>query len=338
MNKEDTLDENTSNIDEDFSFERSVSKLLTNLAERVQSINGQLVYRCELEKLLETLVLLKNTETLNFSQLTDLTAVDYPDRLQRFELVYQLLSIENNKRVRIICSIDDGQIVPSVTSIYKSAEWPEREVWDMYGLFFSDHPDLRRLLTDYGFEGHPLRKDFPLTGYVEVRYDDIEKRVAYQPVQLTQEYRDFDFLSPWEGDQELVYSSLNRIEEVKIGPNEGGYIVMSEMQIRPLTLNFGPQHPAAHGVLRLVLEMDGEVIQRADPHVGLLHRGTEKLIEQKTYLQALPYFDRLDYVSPMNQEHVWALSIEKSLQIEVLEEPNLLGLCFVKLDEFLIIS
>ena len=222
MSKEDSLNENTSNIDEDFSFERSVSKLLANLAERVQSINGQLVYRCELDKLFETLVLLKNTETLNFSQLTDLTAVDYPDRLQRFELVYQLLSIENNKRVRIICSIDDGQIVPSVTSLYKSAEWPEREVWDMYGLFFSDHPDLRRLLTDYGFEGHPLRKDFPLTGYVEVRYDDIEKRVAYQPVQLTQEYRDFDFLSPWEGDQELVYSSVNRKVKVKKGPNERG--------------------------------------------------------------------------------------------------------------------
>lgn len=222
MNKEDTLDENTSNIDEDFSFERSVSKLLVNLAERVQSINGQLVYRCVLDKLFETLVFLKNTETLSFSQLTDLTAVDYPDRIQRFELVYQLLSIENNKRVRIICPIDDGQIVPSITSIYKSAEWPEREVWDMYGLFFSDHPDLRRLLTDYGFEGHPLRKDFPLTGYVEARYDDIEKRVAYQPVQLTQEYRDFDFLSPWEGDQELVYSSLNRIGDVKIGPGEGG--------------------------------------------------------------------------------------------------------------------
>ena len=167
-------------------------------------------------------MLLKNTETLNFSQLTDLTAVDYPDRLQRFELVYQLLSIENNKRVRIICSINDGQIVPSITSIYKSAEWPEREVWDMYGLFFSDHPDLRRLLTDYGFEGHPLRKDFPLTGYVEVRYDDIEKRVAYQPVQLTQEYRDFDFLSPWEGDQELINSSLNRLGVVKIGSNEEG--------------------------------------------------------------------------------------------------------------------
>ena len=222
MSKEDSLNVNTLNIDEDFSFEKSVSEFITNLAEQVQSINGQLVYRCELEKLFETLVLLKNTETLNFSQLTDLTAVDYPDRLQRFELVYQLLSIENNKRVRIICSINDGQIVPSVTGIYKSAEWPEREVWDMYGLFFSDHPDLRRLLTDYGFEGHPLRKDFPLTGYVEVRYDDIEKRVAYQPVQLTQEYRDFDFLSPWEGDRELINSSLNRLGEVKIGSNEEG--------------------------------------------------------------------------------------------------------------------
>ena len=222
MSKEDSLNQNTSNIDEDFSFEKSVSELITNLAERVQSINGQLVYRCELDKLFEALVLLKNTETLNFNQLTDLTAVDYPDRLKRFELVYQLLSMENNKRVRIICSIDDGQIAPSVTSIYKSAEWPEREVWDMYGLFFSDHPDLRRLLTDYGFEGHPLRKDFPLTGYVEVRYDDIEKRVAYQPVQLTQEYRDFDFLSPWEGDRELINSSLNRLGEVKIGSNEEG--------------------------------------------------------------------------------------------------------------------
>ena len=207
MNKEDTLDENTSNIDEDFSFERSVSKVLANLAERVQSINGQLVYRCELDKLFETLVLLKNTETLNFSQLTDLTAVDYPDRLRRFELVYQLLSIENNKRVRIICSIDDGQIVPSVTSIYKSAEWPEREVWDMYGLFFSDHPDLRRLLTDYGFEGHPLRKDFPLTGFNEVRYSEKEKKVIYEPVKLEQNYRNFDFESPWEG--------TNYIKEIK---------------------------------------------------------------------------------------------------------------------------
>ena len=208
--------------EEHLFFDKILSAALENIAVREPSINKQLVYKCELEYLIQTLTVLKTNEKLDFIQLTDLTAVDYPERLVRFQIVYQLLSMENNKRVRIICSIDDGQIVPSVTSIYKSAEWPEREVWDMYGLFFSDHPDLRRLLTDYGFEGHPLRKDFPLTGYVEVRYDDIEKRVAYQPVQLTQEYRDFDFLSPWEGDQELVYSSLNRIGEVKIGSNEGG--------------------------------------------------------------------------------------------------------------------
>ena len=198
---------NTGNAEE--FFEASATQILANLAERVPSINGQLVYRCELDKLISVLKLLKANESLDFSQLSDLTAVDYPGRIQRFELVYQLLSVTQNRRIRIICAIDEGQIVPSATGIYKSAEWSEREVWDMYGLFFSDHPDLRRLLTDYGFEGHPLRKDFPLTGYVEVRYDDMDRRVAYQPVQLTQEYRDFDFLSPWEGDQKLVYSSLN---------------------------------------------------------------------------------------------------------------------------------
>ena len=204
-------------------FEASVIQILDNLAERVPSINGQLVYRCELNKLISVLKLVKSNESLDFSQLSDLTAVDYPGRIQRFELVYQLLSITHNRRIRIICAVDEGQIIPSATGVYKSAEWPEREVWDMYGLFFSDHPDLRRLLTDYGFEGHPLRKDFPLTGYVEVRYDDIDRRVAYQPVQLTQEYRDFDFLSPWEGDQELVHSSLNtEAKNEKNAKKDGG--------------------------------------------------------------------------------------------------------------------
>ena len=196
---------------------------MANSAERVPSINAQLVNRCEQNKLISILKHLKANEKLDFSQLSDLTAVDYPGRIQRFELVYQLLSITHNRRIRIICAIDEGQIVPSVTGVYKSAEWPEREVWDMFGVFFSDHPDLRRLLTDYGFEGHPLRKDFPLTGYVEVRYDDIDRRVAYQPVQLTQEYRDFDFLSPWEGDQELVHSSLNaEAENEENAKKDGG--------------------------------------------------------------------------------------------------------------------
>ena len=209
MTTAEIINAQTATSSNKLSFEDSATQILADSAERVFSINGQLVYRCELDKLISVLKLLKANESMDFSQLSDLTAVDYPARIQRFELVYQLLSITHNQRIRIICAIDEGQIVPSATGIYKSAEWPEREVWDMYGLFFSDHPDLRRLLTDYGFEGHPLRKDFPLTGYVEVRYDDINRRVAYQPVQLTQEYRDFDFLSPWEGDQELAHSSLN---------------------------------------------------------------------------------------------------------------------------------
>ena len=138
---------------------------------------------------------------LQFKQLTDLTAVDYPERAQRFEVVYQMLSLALNARMRVLTSVEDGDIVPSVIDLFASANWAEREVWDMFGIFFSGHPDLRRLLTDYGFEGHPLRKDFPLTGYVEVRYNDTERRVVYEPVHLTQEYRDFDFLSPWEGMQ-----------------------------------------------------------------------------------------------------------------------------------------
>ncbi len=223
MTTAEIINAQTATSSNKLSFEDSATQILADSAERVSSINGQLVYRCELNKLISVLKLLKANESMDFSQLSDLTAVDYPARIQRFELVYQLLSISHNQRIRIICAIDEGQIVPSATGIYKSAEWPEREVWDMYGLFFSDHPDLRRLLTDYGFEGHPLRKDFPLTGYVEVRYDDIDKRVAYQPVQLTQEYRDFDFLSPWEGDQELVHSSLNaEVENNQNSEKEGG--------------------------------------------------------------------------------------------------------------------
>ena len=127
--------------------------------------------------------------------------MDYPSRPKRFELVYQLLSVRLNQRLRLLAPVADGEIAPSVSHIFSSAIWSEREVWDMFGIFFSGHGDLRRLLTDYGFEGHPLRKDFPLTGTVETRYDDSEKRVVYEPVSLTQEFRDFDFMSPWEGMQ-----------------------------------------------------------------------------------------------------------------------------------------
>ena len=170
----------------------------------------------------------------------------------------------------------------SVTEVFPCANWYEREVWDLFGIRFSGHPDLRRILTDYDFDGHPLRKDFPLTGFTQVRFDDELGKVVNEPVKLDQEFRNFDNLSPWEGMSKYLPGD----EKSNI----------SNDKTENYTLNFGPQHPAAHGVLRLVLELDGEVVQRADPHIGLLHRGTEKLIENKTYIQALPYFDRLDYV------------------------------------------
>ena len=141
---------------------------------------------------------LKNHINTQFKVLIDVTAVDYPSRALRFELVYNLLSISYNARIRIKTCIDETTPVASVTQLYSSAGWWEREVWDMFGIFFSNHPDLRRILTDYGFQGHPLRKDFPLTGFIEVRYDDSEKRVINEPVEITQEFRYFDFSSPWE--------------------------------------------------------------------------------------------------------------------------------------------
>ena len=162
---------------------------------------GQIILRTTSAALITLLNSLRDDVIASFNQLTDLTAVDYPDRPERFEMVYQLLSMKNNMRLRILMPVDEGQTVPSVVGLFNSANWAEREVWDMFGIFFAGHPDLRRLLTDYGFEGHPLRKDFPLTGHVEVRYDDTLRRVVNEPVSLVQEFRDFDFLSPWEGMQ-----------------------------------------------------------------------------------------------------------------------------------------
>jgi NADH-quinone oxidoreductase subunit C len=142
---------------------------------------------------------LRDDANCEFSQLVDLCGVDFPEREERFEVVYHLLSMNQNLRTRLkVCASEDTS-VPSVASVFSCANWFEREVWDMYGVFFSDHPDLRRILTDYGFDGHPQRKDFPLTGYVEVRYDESQKRVVYEPVKLTQDFRTFDFMSPWEG-------------------------------------------------------------------------------------------------------------------------------------------
>lgn len=139
-----------------------------------------------------------------FKELVDVCGVDYPDRPQRFDVVYHLLSMHHNQRIRVRVLTDEATPVPSVTGLFRSAGWFEREAWDMYGIMFADHPDLRRLLTDYGFEGHPLRKDFPLTGYVEMRYDEEQQRVVYEPVKLRQDFRNFDFLSPWEGAEVLL--------------------------------------------------------------------------------------------------------------------------------------
>ncbi len=151
----------------------------------------------------KVLTFLRDDQNCQFKILLDVTAVDFPERDERFEVVYHLLSLKHNQRVRVKLAADEETPVPSVTEVFNSANWLEREAWDMYGIYFSGHPDLRRLLTDYGFEGHPLRKDFPLTGYVEVRYDEDQKRVVYEPVKLSQEFRSFDFMSPWEGMLQL---------------------------------------------------------------------------------------------------------------------------------------
>ena len=147
---------------------------------------------------------LRNDPNCKFSTLVDITAVDYPARDKRFDVVYHLLSMYQNQRIRLRLAVREEQMVPSITAVHPSANWFEREVFDMFGILFSGHPDLRRILTDYGFRGHPLRKDFPTTGYTEVRYDEMLKRVVYEPVKLVQEYRQFDFMSPWEGAEYIL--------------------------------------------------------------------------------------------------------------------------------------
>jgi NADH-quinone oxidoreductase subunit C len=156
------------------------------------------------EALLDVLRYLRDDTKMQFWSIIDICGVDYPERPERFEVVYHLLSPRRNARIRVKITTDESTPVPSATGVYPGANWFEREAWDMYGILFTGHPDLRRLLTDYGFDGHPLRKDFPLTGHVEVRYDDEAKRVVYEPVELRQEFRNFDFLSPWEGTEYVL--------------------------------------------------------------------------------------------------------------------------------------
>ncbi|KGJ04637.1 NADH dehydrogenase subunit C [Paracoccus halophilus] len=160
---------------------------------------GELTVEATLPGIVPLIEFLRNDPSCRFSTLIDITAIDHPARPARFDVVYHLLSMYQNQRIRVKIKVREDELVPSLIGVFPAANWYEREIFDMFGIFFTGHPDLRRILTDYGFRGHPLRKDFPTTGYVEVRWNDLEKRVVYEPVNLVQEYRQFDFLSPWEG-------------------------------------------------------------------------------------------------------------------------------------------
>ncbi len=170
----------------------------------VEVVHGELMVRVQRNAIVRVLKFLRDDSACHFKCLMDVCGVDYPGRDERFEVVYNLLSLRHNQRIRIKLTTDEETPVPSVTGVFNSAGWWEREAWDLFGIYFSDHPDLRRILTDYGFEGHPMRKDFPLTGFVEMRYDETQKRVIYEPVQLTQEFRRFDFMSPWESAEYVL--------------------------------------------------------------------------------------------------------------------------------------
>ncbi|MEL6112964.1 MAG: NADH-quinone oxidoreductase subunit C [Pseudomonadota bacterium] len=188
---------------------------LTELAEHVTGVIdndirghaiefGELTINARADRIVPVLTFLRDDSLCRFVQLIDICGVDYPERSSRFDVVYHLLSMHNNQRIRVKCVVGEDETIPSVQDIFPCAVWFEREAFDMYGIVFTGHTDLRRILTDYGFEGYPLRKDFPLTGEVEVRYDDEQKRVVYEPVKLVQEYRNFDYLSPWEGAQYVL--------------------------------------------------------------------------------------------------------------------------------------
>ena len=181
------------------SLEKAINSELTTKILSSKIKHDQINICIEDNNLIEVMIFLKTHSSTKFKQLIDITAVDYPERDKRFKMVYLLLSHEKNSRIKIEFDIKEGEILSSLTSIFPSANWMEREVFDMYGVEFKDHPDLRRILTDYGFKGHPLRKDFPLTGHNEVRYSEEDKKVIYEPVKLEQNYRNFDYESPWEG-------------------------------------------------------------------------------------------------------------------------------------------
>ena len=182
-------------------LEKKINSELTSKIKFSETKHSQLYLSIESNDLIDVLLFLKNDASTKFKQLTDITAVDYPQESKRLKLVYMLLSHEFNNRIILNYLINEHEVIPSITELFPSANWMEREVFDMYGIKFKDHPDLRRILTDYNFEGFPLRKDFPLTGHNEVRYNENEKKVLYEPVKLEQNYRNFDYSSPWEGTE-----------------------------------------------------------------------------------------------------------------------------------------
>jgi NADH-quinone oxidoreductase subunit C len=191
----------------------AIAQALPGAVGGISTAFGELTVTVEAARLIETVTYLRDDPSQLFVCFIDLTAVDYPAREKRFDVVTHLLSPKHNRRIRVKVETSEMAPVASLTGLYPAADWFEREAYDLFGVVFAGHPDLRRLLTDYGFDGHPLRKDFPMTGYVEVRYDDEQKRVVYEPVQLTQEFRSFDFLSPWEGSIDYVLPGDEKADE-----------------------------------------------------------------------------------------------------------------------------
>jgi len=195
--------------------EQIINSELTSKIKKTSIILNELLIQTTKDDLVNVILFLKSHDKLKFRQLIDIVGVDYPEEDKRFKLIYLLLSHEENIRIKISINFEIGKKIPTITKIYPSANWMEREVFDMYGVEFIDHPDLRRILTDYNFEGYPLRKDFPLTGYNEVRYSEKEKKVIYEPVKLEQNYRDFDFDSPWEGTKYIKELNKKNINDKK---------------------------------------------------------------------------------------------------------------------------
>ena len=196
-------------------LEKLVNSELTSKIKKTTITFNELLVDTSEEELINVILFLKSNDKLKFRQLIDIAGVDYPEEEKRFNLIYLLLSHEKNIRIKVSINFEIGKKIPSITKIYPSANWMEREVFDMYGIGFTDHPDLRRILTDYNFEGHPLRKDFPLTGFKEVRYSEKEKKVIYEPVKLEQNYRNFDFESTWEGTKYIKELKEKNIDDKK---------------------------------------------------------------------------------------------------------------------------